>query len=116
MKSQKKIKGTLSNNANNNRDVVTQATGEINKIFDAIAKKKAASNIHSIKKGDKSKISKKKRNKAFGEVTDKGLIVKNNNVKPLRYLNDGLPVYRLEDINVGKCNIMYIRDDLLLDR
>lgn len=101
MKSRRKTKSTPSNNVGDNRDIITQATGEINRIFGAIVKKKITNSISSGKKGQKSKVG-KKRKKVFEEVTDKALIMKNNNVKPIRYLNDGLPVYRLEDINLGK--------------
>lgn len=102
MKSQRK-KNICSSSGIYNKDLVAQATGEINKIFDTIKNKKAILKVNSVIQKQKSRLNKrKKKDNVIKENYNKESDLKSNNIKPVRYLSDGLPVYRLEDINLGK--------------
>ncbi|OII73082.1 uncharacterized protein cubi_02313 [Cryptosporidium ubiquitum] len=104
MKSQRK-KNIHSSDGSYNKDVMAQATGEINKIFDTIVKKKTVIKVNSEIQKQKSKLNKRtKKDSVIRSNSNKKLDLRSSNIKPVRYLDDGLPVYRLEDINLGKCN------------
>ncbi|KAK9172014.1 Eukaryotic protein of unknown function (DUF1764) family protein [Cryptosporidium meleagridis] len=98
----KKKKNLRSSNGDHKKNVVAKATGEINKIFETILNKKAGSKANSSARKQKNKLAKRiKKDNVIRNNTNKSLDINYGYVKPIRYLNDGLPVYRLEDINLG---------------
>ncbi|KAH8584241.1 uncharacterized protein ELE39_002335 [Cryptosporidium sp. chipmunk genotype I] len=102
MDSQRK-KNLHPSGGSHNKNMVTEAAGEINKIFETIVGKKAALKVNSGARKLKNKLNKRtKKNGVIRENSNKSLDIKNGHIKPVRYLSDGLPVYRLEDINLGK--------------
>ncbi|KAJ1613009.1 hypothetical protein OJ253_270 [Cryptosporidium canis] len=97
MKSKSKTKNAFHNNTNNTENTITQASKEMGKIFGTIIKRKSPLNSEKKKQRKVSVKKRKLRNAANGLV-----VKKCRNAKPVRYLDDGLPVYRLEDIDLGK--------------
>ncbi|PPS97854.1 Uncharacterized protein GY17_00000193 [Cryptosporidium hominis] len=75
----------------------------MNKIFETILNKKSTFKDNSRAQKEKNKLAKRtKKDSVIRDNTNKSLDINYGYIKPIRYLNDGLPVYRLEDINLGK--------------
>ncbi|EEA06309.1 uncharacterized protein CMU_008000 [Cryptosporidium muris RN66] len=72
------------------------AKSEINEIFQVISDKKLErQGLESqLQKATKFKTSKAIHNKEIGQISSK--------IKPIRYTEDGLPVYKLEDLKIGQ--------------
>ncbi|KAL7069125.1 hypothetical protein ACR3K2_03820 [Cryptosporidium serpentis] len=100
------IKNKVNKKLNNFRDKVDKtnrsnvlkksAKSEINEIFQVISEKKLErQGLESqLKKVTNFKISKAIHNKEIRQVSSK--------IKPIRYTEDGLPVYKLEDLKIGQ--------------
>ncbi|KAJ1611481.1 putative kinesin heavy chain [Cryptosporidium canis] len=108
MKSKRKTKNAFHNSTNNTENTITQASKEIDKIFGTIIKRKSPLNSEK-KRQRKESIKKRKLRDA-----ENGLVVKKySNAKPVRHLDDGLPVYRLEDIDLAEVVRLIVHSTVL---
>lgn len=77
------------------------ASKEIDQIFNVIDKKRNSKSDNIAKK-----VSRKRLIQKSNDISKKSKVNMqssfSNKIAPIRYTEDGLPIYRLEDLNLGK--------------